>query len=64
MLKINRKIWKCESHAQAQKEEIKELKKLSYQQKSSIITFLRESYYGQQASTGRVQRIFTVSKRK
>ena len=64
MLKINRKIWKSESHAQAQKEEIKELKKLSYQQKSSIITFLRENYYGQQASTGRVQRIFTVSKRK
>ncbi len=63
-MKIDRKTWTFESAKKAKSRETAELNKMSYQQKSRLITFLRESYYGRKASTGRVQRIFEVSKLK
>ena len=60
-MKITRNVWAFSSFKEAEEEEARELSKMSYQKKSSIITFLRESYYGRQATTGRVQRIFEVS---
>jgi len=36
----------------------------SYEEKAATITYLRECFYGAEATTGRLQRIHTVLKRK
>ena len=61
-MKLDKKIWGFESFSAAEKFEALELQKMSYQKKSSTITFLRECFYGRKATTGRLQRIFEVSK--
>jgi hypothetical protein len=61
-MKIDRTVWSVGSFKDAEREEAKDLSKMSHQKKSAIITFLRESYYGRQATTGRVQRVFEVFK--
>jgi hypothetical protein len=63
-MKIDRNIWSVGSRQESEKEEVLAISNLSPQKKSAVITFLRESYYGQQATTGRLQRIFEVSKQK
>ena len=35
---------------------------MSGKEKLELITYLRESFYGQEASTGRLQRVFTSIK--
>jgi hypothetical protein len=60
-MKIDRTSWSIGSFKDAEREEAEVLSKMTHQKKSAIITFLRESYYGRQATTGRVQRIFEVS---
>ena len=60
-MKIDRTSWSVGSLKDSEKEESEALSKMTYQGKSAIITFLRESYYGRQATTGRLQRIFEVS---
>ena len=61
-MKMDRNSWSFGSFEDGEKEEADALSKMSHQKKAAIITFLRESYYGRQATTGRVQRIFEVSK--
>ena len=36
----------------------------SIEEKLQTITFLRECFYGKEATTGRLQRVYTVSKQK
>jgi hypothetical protein len=60
-MKLDKKVWGFESFAAAKKSEAVELGKMSYQDKSRTITFLRECFYGRKATTGRLQRIFEVS---
>ena len=61
-MKIDRNVWSVGSFEDGEREEADALSKMSHQKKSAIITFLRESYYGRQATTGRIQRVFEVSK--
>jgi hypothetical protein len=61
-MKIDRTVCSVGSFEDAEREEAEELSKMSPQKKSAIITFLRESYYGRQATTGRIQRVFEVFK--
>jgi hypothetical protein len=61
-MKLDKTSWSVGSFRDAEKEEAEELSKMSCQKKSAAITFLRECYYGRQATTGRLQRIFEVSK--
>ena len=60
-MKLDKTVRGFSFFAAAEKAEAIELGKMSYQEKSSVITFLRECYYGRQATTGRLQRIFEVS---
>jgi hypothetical protein len=60
-MKMDKKISGFSTFADAEKAEIKALKKMSYQEKSRAITFLRECFYGKEATTGKVERIFEVS---
>ena len=46
------------------KEEMQYWKKASYEEKLMTITYLRECFYGTEATTGRLQRLYTFSKRK
>ena len=41
---------------------IKEMKNSTPQDRFALITYLRESFYGPEATTGRLQRIFEVTK--
>ena len=41
---------------------IEEMKNLTPQDRFVLITYLRESFYGPEATTGRLQRVFEVSK--
>jgi hypothetical protein len=41
---------------------IEEMKNSTPQDRFILITYLRESFYGPEASTGRLQRVFEVSK--
>jgi len=61
-MKMDKKVWGFETFEAAEKTERKALKKMTYQEKARTITFLRECFYGKRATTGRVQRIFEVSK--
>ena len=36
----------------------------SYEEKSATITYLRECFYGSEATTGRLQRLYSFSKHK
>jgi hypothetical protein len=45
-------------------EEKKYLSKASVAEKLKTITYLRECFYGPEATTGRLQRIYTFFKRK
>jgi hypothetical protein len=46
------------------KEDKKFLAKTTNEDKFSTITYLRECFYGPEATTGRLQRLYTFSKRK
>ena len=41
---------------------IEEMKNLTPQDRFALITYLRESFYGPEATTGRLQRVFEVTK--
>jgi hypothetical protein len=60
-MKLDKKVWGFETFEAARNLETVQLKKMSFQKKSSTITYLRECYYGREATTGRLQRIFEVS---
>ena len=38
--------------------------KATIQEKLETITYLRECFYGEEATTGRIQRVYTMSKLK
>ena len=43
---------------------IEEMRKSTPQDRFALITYLRESFYGPEATTGRLQRVFEVTKFK
>jgi hypothetical protein len=61
-MKLDKTTWSAGSLQDMEKEEAEQLSKLSHQKKSAAITYLRECYYGRKATTGRLQRIFEMSK--
>ncbi len=61
--KIDRKDISIGTSEELEKENIQFWAKTSAQEKFRTITFLRECFYGQEATTGRLQRIHTVFKR-
>lgn len=61
--RIDRKVISIGTSEELEKENIQFWAKTSAQEKFKTITFLRECFYGQEATTGRLQRIYTVIKR-
>lgn len=49
--------------ADLKKSEKQQLLNTSIEEKLETITYLRESFYGAEATTGRLQRVYTVFKR-
>ena len=47
-----------------EQQDITELVKMPYEEKSQLITFLREAQYGTKATTGRLQRFYRIVKLK
>jgi hypothetical protein len=43
---------------------IEEMRSTTPQERFELITYLRESFYGPEATTGRLQRVFEVAKRQ
>ena len=43
---------------------IEEMRSTTPQERFELITYLRESYYGPEATTGGLQRVFEVAKRQ
>ena len=61
--RIDRKAISIGSSEELEKENMLFWARTSAQEKFRTITFLRECFYGQEATTGRLQRIYTVLKR-
>ena len=61
--RIDRKDISIGTLKELEKESIRFWAKTSAQEKFRTITFLRECFYGQEATTGRLQRVYTVFKR-
>ena len=59
-MNLDRKVWGFESFFAAEKSEAIELKQMSYQTKSSTITFLRECCHGKKAATGRLNKALGI----
>jgi hypothetical protein len=61
--KMDRKQIFIGSHKEIEKMDKKYWSKASVAEKLETITFLRECFYGPEATTGRLQRLYTVFKR-
>ncbi|MBN2143829.1 MAG: hypothetical protein JW774_04310 [Candidatus Aureabacteria bacterium] len=63
-IRMNRKKISFASQEDNKKEEKKYWAKASAGKKIEMITYLRECCYGSEATTGRLQRLFTFVKQK
>ncbi len=61
--RMDRKAVSIGTSKELEKEDILTLKQTSESEKFRAITYLRECFYGPEATTGRLQRIYTVFKR-
>ena len=61
--RIDRKDISIGTSKELEKENTQFWARTSAQEKFRTITFLRECFYGQEATTGRLQRVYTVFKR-
>lgn len=61
--KMNRMNVAIGTAKELDKAEMKKLSTTSVEEKLETITYLRECFYGAEATTGRLQRFYTVFKR-
>ncbi len=61
--KLDRRAVSIGTYKELEKEDILILEQASASEKFRAITYLRECFYGPEATTGRLQRIYTVFKR-
>ena len=62
--KMDRKIAVFSSFEKQEEEDNLEMAKMPYEEKSKLITFLREAQYGTKATTGRLPRFYRIVKLK
>jgi hypothetical protein len=62
--KINKKDVSFGTREDHEKEDRDYWSKASNEEKFATITYLRECFYGPEATTGRLQRLYTFSKRE
>jgi hypothetical protein len=63
-MKVDRKIISSVSMEESESQLFSDSLKMTPQDRFAQITYLRESFYGTEATTGRLQRIFEVAQRK
>jgi hypothetical protein len=57
---MDRKKFKIATHEELEQEDKEYWSKATVQEKFETITYLRECFYGSEATTGRLQRIYQV----
>ena len=62
--KINRQTVAFSNYKNSREEEKNYWSKASIKDKLEMITYLRECFYGAEATTGRLQRLYQFSKQK
>ena len=58
--KMDRKRFKVATHEELEKEDKEYWSKATIQEKFETITYLRECFYGPEATTGRLQRVYQI----
>jgi len=61
-MKIDRKDFAFSDHEQIEQDDIEYWSNAPVKEKLQMITYLRECFYGEKATTGRLQRIFKFVK--
>jgi len=64
MNKMDRKIGAIGTQKEFDKQDATYWKNASIKERVQMITYLRESFYGPEATTGRVQRVYRILKHK
>ena len=59
-VKMDRKIAVLTTFEKHEQQDILDMAKMPYEEKSQLITFLREAQYGTKATTGRVQTFYRI----
>jgi hypothetical protein len=62
--KMDRKTAVLTTFEKHEQQDILDMAKMPYEEKSQLITFLREAQYGTKATTGRLQRFYRIVKLK
>jgi hypothetical protein len=62
--RMNRNIAVLTTFEKHEQQDILDMAKMSYEEKSRLITFLREAQYGTKATTGRLPRFYRIVKLK
>jgi len=62
--KMDRKIAVLTTFEKHEQQDISDMAKMPYEEKSHLITFLREAQYGTKATTGRLPRFYRIVKLK
>jgi hypothetical protein len=62
-MKIEKSIISSICREDASKQDLLNYKAMSKLDRLGLITYLRESFYGEEASTGRLQRVFEFTQR-
>jgi hypothetical protein len=57
-------VFKYSSHEEVERSDREYWEHASAKEKLQTVTYLRECFYGETATTGRLQRVYTVSKLK
>lgn len=61
---IDRSFISSGSIARNELQVVNEMRNSTPQERFALITYVRESFYGQEASTGRLERVFKITKLK
>ena len=62
--KMDRKKAVLTTFEKHEKQDIFDMARMPYEEKSRLITFLREAQYGEKATTGRLPRFYRIAKLK
>jgi hypothetical protein len=62
--KMDRKVAVLTTFENHEQQDIIDMAKMPYEEKSKLITFLREAQYGTKATTGRLPRFYRIVKLK
>jgi hypothetical protein len=62
--KMDRKIAVLTTFEKHEQQDILDMARMPYEEKSRLITFLREAQYGTKATTGRLPRFYRIVKLK